>query len=339
MSVPIALRMSNAERRCSSAPTSHSILLTPFNITTHTHCSALSGKRTAVSKVHMADLASAMLPDSPYSQAVLDNGFLGPEAGDHMKMLETREEPPRARHTGHLASSSLRCCDETGVTALGKVGGRPLRTGVPDLDSLLGAGLSYPAMLEITGASASGKTELMLTVCFPSIVCYTELKYVSGCSSPGGTGPCITNVRDAQSLASSVPMARASARRAAQDALTAQYALQMCGECTLPGMFEGVHVGGNEASVLYLCLGSAATDNITRLVTIYDSHARRALASAGRKQDSEGEGEDEDWVAAFVRDCLARVHFLECATSLELMAAALSIGTCCPRLHRARCRK
>ena len=130
-------------------------------------------------------------------------------------------------------------------------------------------------------------------------------------------------------------MARASARRAEQDALTAQYALQMCGECTLPDIFEGVHVGGNEASVLYLCLGSAPTDNITRLVTIYDSHARRALASAGRKQDSEGE--DEDWVAAFVRDCLARVHFLECATSLELMAAALSIGTCCPRLHCGRC--
>lgn len=215
------------------------------------HADALSGKRTAQGKGHMSDFSDAMAPGSPYSEAVLRVSSGGEALSTHRQALLHALSLP--------AMAPLRCCDETAATALRRVGGRPLRTGIHELDRLLGAGLSYPSMLEVTGASASGKTEIMLN---------------------------------------------------------------MCGECTLPDSHLGVYVGGNEASVLYMCLGSVPTHNITRLVTLYDMQARKVLLDTGRDM-----GEDlEEWIASFVMGCLSRVHFVVCENSLELFAAVLSTG-------------
>lgn len=95
----------------------------------------------------MSDFSDAMAPGSPYSEAVLRVSSGGEALSTHRQALLHALSLP--------AMAPLRCCDETAATALRRVGGRPLRTGIHELDRLLGAGLSYPSMLEVRPANPS----------------------------------------------------------------------------------------------------------------------------------------------------------------------------------------
>ena len=100
----------------------------------------------------MSDFSEAMAPGSPYSEAVLRGA--GYPAAKDLEALSTHRQA--LLHKLSLpAAVPLRCCDETAATALRRVGGRPLRTGIQELDRLLGAGLSYPSMLEVRSANPS----------------------------------------------------------------------------------------------------------------------------------------------------------------------------------------
>jgi RecA/RadA recombinase len=93
--------------------------------------------------------------------------------------------------------------------------------------------------------------------------------------------------------------------------------LHLCVNSTSPRSHEGIYIGGNEASVLFICMGQAPGELLPRLITLFDLFARKSWESAANSRSP-----PESWIESLVLDSMSRVHFVHCSSSLQVLAAA-----------------
>ncbi len=100
--------------------------------------------------------------------------------------------------------------------------------------------------------------------------------------------------------------------------------LHLCVHSTCPRFHEGIHVGGNEGSILFFCMGQTPGECMPRLITLFDLCARKAWAAAQQALSPYSPPSDptESWIESLVLGSLSRVHFVSCSGTLQFLASA-----------------
>ena len=97
--------------------------------------------------------------------------------------------------------------------------------------------------------------------------------------------------------------------------------LHLCVNSTCPRIHQGIHIGGNDASVLFVSMGQAPGEFLPRLITLYDMTARKAWESA-QPVFNPSDSPPASWIESLVLESLSRVHFVHCSSSLQVLASA-----------------
>jgi hypothetical protein len=101
--------------------------------------------------------------------------------------------------------------------------------------------------------------------------------------------------------------------------------LNLCVHSTCPSHHSNNFLEGSQGSIMYICMGQAASECLPRLITLFDLRARRSWGNTRAEKNQIPDLRQpppESWIESFVLDCLSRVHFVHCSNSLELLASA-----------------